>query len=39
VHAFLADPDSKKKLEEMAFRLTPGSAAEFEKLLRSEVDT
>jgi tripartite-type tricarboxylate transporter receptor subunit TctC len=39
VHAFLADPDSKKKLEEMAFRLTPGSPAAFEKLLRSEVDT
>lgn len=39
VHAFLADPASKAKLEEMAFRLTPTSPAEFDKQLRSEVDT
>lgn len=39
VHAFLADPASKAKLEEMAFRLTPTSPAEFDKLLRAEVDT
>jgi tripartite-type tricarboxylate transporter receptor subunit TctC len=38
VHAFLADPASRKKLEGMAFRLTPGSPADFDKLLRSEVD-
>ena len=39
VHAFLADPASKAKLEEMAFRLTPSTPAEFDKQLRSEVDT
>jgi tripartite-type tricarboxylate transporter receptor subunit TctC len=39
VHAFLADPATRAKLEEMAFRPEPSSPAEFEKLLRSEVET
>lgn len=39
VHAFLANPDTKAKLEEMAFRAEPSSPAAFEKLLKSEVET
>jgi tripartite-type tricarboxylate transporter receptor subunit TctC len=38
VHAFLADPASSRKLEEMAFRLAPSTPAEFDKQLRSEVE-
>jgi tripartite-type tricarboxylate transporter receptor subunit TctC len=38
VHAFLADPANKAKLEEMAFRLTPSTPAEFDRQLRSEVE-
>lgn len=39
VHAFLADPATKAKLEEMAFRPEPSSPAQFEKFLKSEVET
>lgn len=39
VHAFLADPATRAKLEEMAFRPEPSSPAEFAKLIKSEVDT
>ena len=39
VHAFLADPATKARLEEMAFRAEPSSPAQFEKLLKSEVET
>lgn len=38
VHAFLADPANKAKLEEMAFRLTPSTPGEFDRQLRSEVE-
>lgn len=38
VHAFLADPASSRKLEEMAFRLSPSTPAEFDRQLRSEVE-
>ena len=39
VHAFLADPATKAKLEEMAFRPEPSSPAQFGQLLKSEVET
>ena len=39
VHAFLADPATKARLEEMAFRAEPSSPTQFEKLLKSEVET
>ena len=38
VHAFLADPASSHKLEEMAFRLWPSTPDEFGKQLRTEVE-
>jgi tripartite-type tricarboxylate transporter receptor subunit TctC len=39
VHAFLTDPTTKTKLEEMAFRPEPSTPEQFDKLLKTEVAT